>query len=194
MKSEDDRSERVPCTVCGELIHSSAKKCTHCDTWLDWRRHLTLSSVVLSLLVALVSVSTVAVPIIVNAFQPNDAVINARILRVGEGWGTRHEGIPPRARQYDTTFFYVLAVNSGPKSGCVIECHVHTKSDGWQLAATGPDMFMEERIVINPGQARIVRYYVPEPYAMPKVPEVFQVRLTVARSDLTTKQISLEFL
>ena len=51
------------CTTCGEEIANSARKCIHCDTYQDWRRYLTFSSTVLALLVALLSVATVAGPV-----------------------------------------------------------------------------------------------------------------------------------
>lgn len=58
-----------PCRVCGEDIKASAQKCIRCDSYQDWRGRLGLSSTVLALLVALISVITNGVPIISAAFE-----------------------------------------------------------------------------------------------------------------------------
>src|SRR5262249_20564094 len=51
------------CIECRKAIEPGATKCTECDSFQDWRRHFTIGHVVLSLLVALVSVLTAAVPV-----------------------------------------------------------------------------------------------------------------------------------
>jgi hypothetical protein len=61
------------CKVCGEDIRAAAQKCTHCDSFQDWRRNLTFGSTVLSLLVALVAVLTAAVPVIKSAITPTNS-------------------------------------------------------------------------------------------------------------------------
>ena len=58
------------CKVCKEQIKFGAKKCIHCDSYQDYRRYLTFSTVVLSLLVALISVLTVFIPVVKKAFTP----------------------------------------------------------------------------------------------------------------------------
>jgi hypothetical protein len=55
------------CYLCSQPIPLAARKCTHCDSFQDWRRHLAFSSTILALLVALISVLTVAVPILNDA-------------------------------------------------------------------------------------------------------------------------------
>lgn len=59
------------CRTCREEIKPGARKCVRCDSYQDWRRFLSMSSSVLALLIALISVLTVAVPIIVVAVHPN---------------------------------------------------------------------------------------------------------------------------
>ncbi len=63
-----------PCRVCAEPIRENALKCIHCDSdqnWLYFR--LGFSNTVLNLLLALISVLTVAVPIIKDAVTTNNS-------------------------------------------------------------------------------------------------------------------------
>ena len=60
--TESEESKKH-CRMCYALMPISARKCTVCQSYQDWQRYLSGSSVVLSLLVALVSVLTFALPI-----------------------------------------------------------------------------------------------------------------------------------
>jgi hypothetical protein len=57
-------SDTKPCKVCAEAIKAAARKCIHCDSYQDWHSNINVSSTVLSLLVALISVLTTALPVI----------------------------------------------------------------------------------------------------------------------------------
>jgi hypothetical protein len=62
------------CRVCYEPINKHATKCIHCQSEQGGiRSRLGLSGTILSLLVALVSVSTVAAPVLINAFTPKNS-------------------------------------------------------------------------------------------------------------------------
>ena len=50
--------EKSTCVVCREEISKGALKCTHCDSYQDWRRYFGVSTTALSLLIALISVAT----------------------------------------------------------------------------------------------------------------------------------------
>src|SRR5258708_30177036 len=50
------------CVTCREKIERGAKICIRCNQFQDWRRFFGLSSTILSLLVALVSVLSIAIP------------------------------------------------------------------------------------------------------------------------------------
>jgi hypothetical protein len=58
------------CLSCQEPIHPKAKLCKTCKSYQDWRRHFSFSTVVLSLLVALVSVVSAVGPQIVALLPP----------------------------------------------------------------------------------------------------------------------------
>jgi hypothetical protein len=71
------------CKVCREDIRVGARKCTHCDSYQDWRRLMGFSQSVLSLLVALVSVSVVAVPVFYKLFATETDDLRISILELG---------------------------------------------------------------------------------------------------------------
>src|SRR5882724_7238207 len=73
------------CILCREQIPSGAKICTKCDSYQDWRRYFGVSSTVLSLLVALVSVLTVAVPVVRNALTPDRSDVRCSVLEWSAG-------------------------------------------------------------------------------------------------------------
>ena len=45
------------CWACGSFLKVNQKFCTECNHWQTWRRHLTFSTTILSLLVALIAVT-----------------------------------------------------------------------------------------------------------------------------------------
>lgn len=75
-------SEMTKCIVCGNDIHLGAKKCTHCGSYQDFRRYMTFSSTVLGLLVALISVTTFAIPVWEKLFWKPEVSVSAKLLEV----------------------------------------------------------------------------------------------------------------
>jgi hypothetical protein len=67
------------CKVCGEPIALIAKKCTHCDSYQNWFSNISISSSVLTMLVALLSVLTVTVPVFREALTPKNSDIIATL-------------------------------------------------------------------------------------------------------------------
>ena len=67
-----DLAEQKPntrvCVACALEIGSKALKCPQCGTFQNWRRKLTFSSTVLSLLIALISVIGLVLPTIMDTF------------------------------------------------------------------------------------------------------------------------------
>jgi hypothetical protein len=64
---EQPTNTRV-CIACALEISSKALKCPQCGTFQNWRRKLTFSSTVLSLLIALISVIGLVLPTIMDTF------------------------------------------------------------------------------------------------------------------------------
>ncbi len=186
MSSESPPSV-IPCPICAEPIKKGAKKCVHCESWFTWWRYLSFSNTALSLLVALVSVLAVAVPVIVSALQPKDAVIRAKVLDAFPGTGVIRDPNTGRNREYPTTFFHALFVNSGPKSGCVVASQIHSIRLTPRIARPRHEDYLTERLVIEPGHARIVRYFIPE--QLVEIPKEFTAEFDVARSDLSFDKV-----
>jgi hypothetical protein len=65
--AEQQPNTRV-CVACALEIGSKALKCPQCGTFQNWRRKLTFSSTVLSLLIALISVIGLVLPTIMDTF------------------------------------------------------------------------------------------------------------------------------
>lgn len=72
------------CVFCKSEIHDDALKCKECGGYQNWKRHVDFSNTVLALLLALLSVSTVAVPVFVKAFhkERSDVSIILREARI----------------------------------------------------------------------------------------------------------------
>ncbi len=51
---------KIECIVCKEKIERGALKCIKCSSFQNWRRHFDFSALILSVLTALISVSTTA--------------------------------------------------------------------------------------------------------------------------------------
>jgi hypothetical protein len=68
-------ADSKPCVVCQEPIKLHASKCIHCGSYQDWRSNISfsLSTSVLSLLVALITVLTAAVPVLKEALTPKNS-------------------------------------------------------------------------------------------------------------------------
>ena len=80
-----------------------ARKCIHCDSFQDWRRHLNISSTVLALMIALISVISLSYPIFRELWISDDSEIHLNFIRV----------------KSDSTLQF-LASNSGNRPGLVL--------------------------------------------------------------------------
>jgi hypothetical protein len=99
----DSSQESKPCAVCGEKIATVALKCIHCESYQDFRRYSPLSSTILSLIIALISVATLAVPILKKTFQgENSEILISTVI--------------PEDRKVS-----VFVSNSGTRPGAIIE-------------------------------------------------------------------------
>ncbi len=133
------------CRVCGEDIKAAAKKCVHCDSYQDWRGQLGLSTEVLSLLVALISVLTIAVPVFVNAF----AVENSRFAF--------------SFQRSEELAFTVFVSNEGTRPGVMSNyAVVSVKGDGgkhFEVGAGPKDIAVRQVSVVKPGTSELITLY-----------------------------------
>ncbi|CAN5470221.1 hypothetical protein BH10PSE5_BH10PSE5_18910 [soil metagenome] len=73
-------SEAAECRTCRETIKPGAQKCIHCGSSQGWQRHLGLSSSILALLIALISVTQSAVLVLVRAYQGDRSRLSMKLL------------------------------------------------------------------------------------------------------------------
>jgi hypothetical protein len=136
--------ETKTCKVCGESIKKAARVCIHCKNYQDWRAELNISSTVLSLLVALGSVLTVAVPVIISALTPK----NSDFIFSFQG--------------SNSAFIEILATNKGIRPGTVrttgmLEMNEATKGfNGPLLRLDGASDDMA--LVITPAESKLLHF------------------------------------
>jgi hypothetical protein len=133
-----------PCKICAEPIKIAARKCIHCDSYQDWRSKINFSSTVLSLVVALVSVLTVAVPVVIQTLTPKDSNLKFQIAGASE----------------DT--LSILVTNSGTRPGFVRQFADLTARYGatelkTRLLIRGKDKGGGH--LLEPGKSEVLEFY-----------------------------------
>jgi len=81
--TEEAVAESV-CLVCREPIKAGAQKCVQCGSVQGWQRHLGVTSSVLALLIALISVSQSAAPVLLHLYTGDRSHIALNLLK-GDG-------------------------------------------------------------------------------------------------------------
>jgi len=102
-----------PCPVCGEPIKTSARKCVHCDSSLDWRKYVGLSSTTLAILTALVAVIGQSAPAVRSLWDVKDSKFHFTFM----GAGSRRAVLDGRVLLGDVI---LLASNEGLKAGGIV--------------------------------------------------------------------------
>lgn len=69
-------AETKACKTCAIQIPIAARKCTHCDSFQGWRRLFGLTSNTLAMMVALVAVTTAAVPVYSQLFGRKSSLLS----------------------------------------------------------------------------------------------------------------------
>lgn len=114
---QNDESRKVRCQSCRGIIEKGATKCIHCDSYQNWRRHINVSSTVLALLVALISVLTTSIPIIKNALVGE----NSDILVIYQNYEKK------------LAYFTFIGANSGSRPGGIREAFLLVTLDQFDL-------------------------------------------------------------
>ena len=166
------------CEVCQEPINERALKCIHCSSEQGFmRRRLGLSSTVLSLLVALVTVLTAAIPVIKNAFTPEDLRVTAAfqaadahsvsvmVSNNGIRAGSVHRPHMTAAFQAaDAHSVSVMVSNNGIRAGSVHRPHMTianpdgTNPDIDLIPFQGRDVIIQSTLMISPAQSEILYF------------------------------------
>lgn len=71
MSNESFNDNEKQCKTCALLIPRDASKCTHCDTFQDFRRFMPISNLSLSLLIAFISVCSIFLSTVTDFIQDN---------------------------------------------------------------------------------------------------------------------------
>lgn len=85
MRSKRDflRRNRIrtsECRYCAETIKAKALLCHNCGKRQDWKRFLSYGNSTLALFVALLSVASLGIPLIVNALKPDNSVVTVALV------------------------------------------------------------------------------------------------------------------
>jgi len=102
-------SEFSECIVCKEKVRFGARKCIHCDSFQDWREYFSFSSSILAWLVALVSVISLALPLVKDVFKKENSRVVLALQGIEDGYialiasnlGTRPGSIGAVELQFD---------------------------------------------------------------------------------------------
>ena len=126
------------CKNCAEEIKFDAKLCNHCVSFQDWRSNFQFGTVVLFLLVALVSVLSIALPALIASLIPN----NSRLEFTVQG------------SSKDTVF--VLVSNLGKRPGSI--AHVALFLDEEAEIVLNLDPFSHNIKIIEPEKTILIEY------------------------------------
>jgi hypothetical protein len=110
------------CPVCGEEIKLAAKKCIHCDSQLDWRRYLGLSSTTLALVTALLAVAGSTAPTIKMLFTAKNSSLRVSALGVVSEMRLTSLGYVRDSSHSETPrddVLYLMVSNVGVREGSV---------------------------------------------------------------------------
>jgi hypothetical protein len=149
------------CIACRLEIEPGATICVHCNTPQTWRQYLTLSSNVLSLLVALTSVLALIVPVLQKTFHSPYSNVTVSLLNVG--------GIKPRGGTSmnglwtEHTFMLALQLaltNSGDRAGILTAGSVNLLV-GSEQVAIGSFTLAEPNNPVSPSTVRVADILVP---------------------------------
>lgn len=149
MKQRRDKEQREAassakaCVECGSAIPLLAKKCKECDSYQDFRRYTALSSTVLGLLVALVSVLSLGLPPVIRLLSSkmHESDIYAAVVETT----SRTE-----------MAFFVSNVGSGP--GAVRNVHVWKDGLDSTMLILMP---VGGSPVLGPNEAKVVVFKLP---------------------------------
>lgn len=107
-----DATDQKACSLCAERIPAAAIKCRHCDGYQGRWFFLNLSAPVLSLLVALVSILSLALPTLISAVRHP------------------HSDVRVAFQYFEDGTAYFVASNGGTRAGSVGEVYLDYGQQG----------------------------------------------------------------
>ena len=154
------------CATCGALMPVLALKCTKCESYQNWYRGVTLSTTVLALLTALVSVIGAIVPNFWNWATSGNS-------RVAVSF----------AHDDDQGGFFLTATNDGDRSGSIADVIVELSVKGRPLKFDGT-LDQQSNPTVEPGKSQKIRYTLDVgthlvPYAVTDVQGACVIRVNI---------------
>ena len=135
----------VRCKVCLEPIHKGAIKCIHCDSFQNWRRFLNIGSGILSLLVALIAVLTVAVPIFKSTLTTKKPDVHFSLIKC------------------ESKTIHIMCSNLGNRSGILKEAKLRTFINDRETDETKDSpIFLkweQQDPIIKPNESKLFKFY-----------------------------------
>lgn len=138
----DEIPAHEPCSTCREPIRINAVRCVHCDAYQGWRRHISLSSTVLALLVALVSVTSAAVGSLTQALTPVRSDVQVKYL-FADDFGV-----------------WLSATNSGSRAGIIAGGSIEFPPENHLINLPG---IPYDPILLTPGETKVFRVSIKRP-------------------------------
>ena len=140
-----NNSNMKRCKVCLEPINKGAIKCNNCDSFQNWRRFLDIGSGILSLLVALIAVLTVAVPIFKSALTAKRPDVHFSLIR------------------YESKSIHIMCSNLGNRSGILKEAKLRIFINDREADETKDSpIFLkweQQDPIIKPNESRLFKFY-----------------------------------
>lgn len=140
-------SQNNQCKLCKEEIKNNAKICVHCGSYQNWKRYLNFSSIILSLFIAVFTLSGFTYPYLKEKLQPLKTELKATLM------GTTSK------------YIYILFSNTGNRPGTIkniyyTDYNVSKKSNSKKstvgINPTYSATSFKEFVVIEPGESRVV--------------------------------------
>lgn len=139
MTEGSEGASEKPCRTCAKPMPAAALKCTECDSYQDWRRLFSFTTSLLSLLVALIAVSTAAAPVIKETLQPARSKLSFQFL----------DSEPPSR-------VLAFATNGGTRSAVIrrayLSCNATRNGMRVGFASYQPD---NQHSVVEPGKSQV---------------------------------------
>ena len=191
----DVKEQTALCRVCKEDIRRGAMKCIHCDSFQDWRRYATLSSTVLSLLVALVSVLALGVPLLASSLKSENADVIVSIINA------KPDHLRYGTEILETLNLTLFVTNGGKTPGAIKSISLRPKEEKmWsyhfvlreKLSEDNPVSVAFNNSIIEPGKSHLIDAH----YALRKDYESvndFVLRLEIIRFDGSIRQLHVNY-
>jgi len=133
-------SQSPVCRICRKPIEPGAVKCTACGSYQNWRRFFSFGTIALSLLVALISVSTTAIQVTKNMFAKEQSDLRFSLVKYGPDTITiMSSNLGDRAGALRSATLKITMSNEAKTYNLIWEdANLVVKPDGWRLFEMKP--------------------------------------------------------